>query len=380
MSGVTKQAWRLAVVLTVAVGSVSAHAAEGRIAIPFTSPPTTPITIVSGGAYVLTRNLAATGSGPVINIAIPVGAPTQLDLDLNGFLLDGATNPGSPVISISVAAGATLEARIHDGGIQGGSNAISLPVAGGAARKLVIERIRAANASAEAILMRDVQNLVVRDCVLIDGIGVAISNVSAGGLSRQATIERNQIRNTRGGILIQNGATAAIVNNQLDSIAGGGAVVDAILLDGCRGSLVADNTIRDVNGAGANGITLKISLGNRLSDNVIHKCTKHGISLDQNSNDNLIRNNLVSQAGTNGIVVSGTANQIEGNILNHNGCGLFFTNGSFGNVYSGNVSRESTSEVACPQTSACWIDFADSGGGNTSSGTNFLPSGVAPCN
>lgn len=77
-----------ALALILATASIPVLAAEGRIPIPFTSPPTTPVNITAPGRYVLTRSLTATGSGAVVVISAsgPVaGAHNQVE----GNVLNG---------------------------------------------------------------------------------------------------------------------------------------------------------------------------------------------------------------------------------------------------------------------------------------------------
>lgn len=372
MSGAFRRVSRIATGVLVSVASLSAFAAEGRIPIPFTSPPVTPIVITAPGRYILTRPIKATGPGDVIRVALPVAATGDVDIDLNGFTLDGTPNPGNPVITVAVAAGATGEIAIHDGATQGGLNGIL--VSGASSRKVVIDRVRTGSTAGDGLDIRDALNTSVRNCVIVDAGGVGVHLTSGALLSRQATIEGNLIRTTRGGIVAQNSITVAILNNRLDQIAGGGPFLDGILLDTCPGSLVSENTIRDVLGAGGNGIALRNTVGAKLFDNVVNRSAANGIAVDLTSSDNLILRSVVSQCGGSGLFVAGDRNQIESNLLNLNGRGLTLDLPATAvqNLYRGNTARGNTGAAACP-AAVCSVDFCGFAAVNHTQGDNWMP-------
>ena len=85
--------------------AIPAMATDGQTPIPFTSPIVTPITITTPGSYVVTQNLVPTGPGPIISIALPAASLVDdVQIDLNGMVLDNTLNPGFPVITVVVAA------------------------------------------------------------------------------------------------------------------------------------------------------------------------------------------------------------------------------------------------------------------------------------
>jgi hypothetical protein len=202
-------------------------------------------------------------------------------------------------------------------------------------------------------------------------------NVVGGMTPRQTRIERNLIRNCGTGVIV-GGATpqAVIVNNQIESITGP-AGID---LTSCLGCLVAENTIREVFGAGA-CLRLTNVNGSKFFDNVINRCGLHGISADPVSNDNLFWKNVVTQAaggvGT-GLIIAGDRNSVEGNLLNFNaGRGLIFLAGADNNTYRQNTARGNAGAGACAGACGPGTDFCNGGVGNSSNGDNWLP--VAPC-
>lgn len=369
----------LACLAVLATVSTSARAADGRIPIPFTSPPTTPITITAPGSYVLTRNITAPANGqPVISITMP--ASGDVDLDLNGFTLDGSAT--SENISVSFPAGANGGVRIHDGSVNGGAQGINIigPPSPGL-RRAVIERLRIGNMPVNSLSMRNVVNGVVRDCTIHDGgLGIFSDATVAPNLGT-LTVERNQIWNTRGGISVSN-ATMIIRNNEVAQVQGGGTFLWGIAIDTAgTGSLVAENTIRSVvNGTGGDGLQLRsTSSGIKVFDNVITGCSGNGIRVFSGSNDNLLLRNVVSGSTGSGIYVAGSRNHIEANVMNSNGRGLTLDlpAGALNNVYRANTARGNTGAFACPG-GPCSGDFCGFGvPANNTEGDNYMPATAA---
>jgi hypothetical protein len=226
---------------------------RGRIPIPFTSPPTTPVIISTPGQYILTRNLVPTGPGDTIRISLPAGGGS-VDLDLNGFSLQG-TNALANGIEVLGPAGA-FDVRIHDGTIEGGGNSISVT---SAPRKLVIERVGARDATLNGISVGNApKNVVIRDCVLSGTPGAGVGINLRGS---QALIEGNEIHTWQIGMFIGTGGTATIVKN----------LVRATTSEGIRlflnlPTLVSENTIRT--DGGTIGISVISTSGCKIFDNI----------------------------------------------------------------------------------------------------------------
>jgi len=358
--------------LVVAMSSAfSAVAKDGRIPIPFSSPVVTPITITQPGSYVLTRNIGTTGMGAIIDVNIPGPIPGDVDIDLNGFILDNSGNGMQNVVQVSLPPGVVREVKIHDGVINGGARGIEVRGGGGSvARKVVIHDVQISGTLSDAIWIENVSNAVVKDCVIVEAGGAAIGVVGAM-LPQQAVIEGNVISNSGRGVLLTSSATLKVVNNAISNI----TIGRAIDLTGCLSCVVADNTIRSANGGGQDCVRLNACSGSRIADNVVFSCGDHGIRLDSNSHDNLVLRNTVRSVVGVGLLVEGSRNQIEGNVLNSNGQRGLVLNGN-NNVYRGNTARGNTGAGACG--GACSADFCNGGGGNTSQNDNFLP--AAPCN
>lgn len=344
----------------------TALAAEGRIPIPFTSPPTTPIVISAPGRYVLTRNITPTGPGETIRIAMPAGGGS-VDLDLNGFSLQG-TNVGTNAIEVTGPLGA-FDVTIHDGTIEGGFNSINVA---STPRKLVIERVGTRDSTNGAIVAAvAARNVVIRDCVLsgTPGAGVGI-NLRVG----QALIEGNTVHTWQIGMLLGSGTSATIVKNLVRA-----TTADGIRLALNAPTLISENTIRT--DGGANGIILGGTNGCKIFDNVINSATTSGITIDNTSSGNLVWRNVISGiTGGPAILVQGDSNEIAGNTMNNNACGLEFVAGADNNIYRENMSRSNAGGPPVCGAGPCAPHFGNLGGGNSSAGNNFVPSGVAPCN
>ena len=352
-----------AVVLLAGVVALPALAAEGRIPIPFTSPPTTPVVITTPGHYILTRNLSPTGPGNTIEIAVP-GTGADVDLDLNGFLVTG--NAGASVIN--VAGGGTSEVKIHDGALQGGANGINVP---GSPRQVIIERVRSGNATTNGFNLGAAVNAVVRNCV----INAGTNGINFGpGPSQQATIEGNLIQQCLTSINVSGGGASVIIRKNQILQTGTGINLNPVI-----GALVEENMIRV---EGSTGIALRgTSNAVKVFDNVINRCSAAGILIEPGSFGNLIWKNVIREVVGAGVAIHvfGDTNQIEGNIMNNNACGLVFAAGADNNVYRGNTARLNTGGAACG-AGPCPPNFTNLGAVNSTPGDNFIPSGVAPCN
>jgi parallel beta-helix repeat protein len=337
------------------------------------------VNITAPGKYILTRPLVATGPGSVISVAVigPAGR-TEVDIDLNGFTLDGSPNPMTPVINVISAAGSNAEVSIRNGAMHGGANGIFATSGAGTLRKVVIERVRVGNTGSHAISITGAQNAVVRDSILVDAVGpsagIAILLGLAPGVSAQASIEDNLVRNAGTGIVVVGGGfvTVEIRNNRVELISGAG-FGDGIQLLGCLGSLVIENTIQN---ASPNGIRLIATDGTKLINNVIFRANGgNGIFLNAASDDNLILENVVTQASFWGLEVEGDRNHIEGNLLNTNGRGLTLDlpAGAMNNLYRRNTARGNTGAALCP-AAICSADFCGFAVGiNHSQADNWLP-------
>jgi hypothetical protein len=328
-----------------ALVAIPAMAVDGQIPIPFTSPIVTPITITAPGSYVVTQNLMPTAPGPIISIALPAASPVDdVQIDLNGMVLDNSPNPGAPVIAVVVAAGGGEEVTIRNGTLVGGSTGIE---AFGPARKLVVEDVKISDFTTLAHLggihTLDVFNTVVRRCVIVDAAGPPGAAIFLdGGIPRQATIEDNLIQNTFDGIDALPGmAGIEISNNRFRDILGGGPFGAAINLDGSESCLISQNTINGMFGpAPATGIRLNFSRACKVVNNVVSAVTAdHGIHLGPGTVGTFVLDNVVGGSGGDGLRVEGNSNHIERNTLTGNGgFGLrLFGAASFDNHVGRNV-------------------------------------------
>jgi hypothetical protein len=377
--------------------AIPAMAQNGQIPIPFAAPVVTPIVITAPGSYVVTRNLVPTGPGPIISIALPVASTVDdVQIDLNGMVLDNTLNPGSPVITIVVAAGGGEEVTIRNGTLVGGSAGIE---AIGPARKLVVEDVKISDftglANPGGIHTLDVFNTVVRRCVIVDaaagGGGTPAAIFLDGGIPRQATIEDNLIQNTFDGIDALPGmAGIEISNNRIRDILGGGPFGAAINLDGAESCLISQNTISGVFGpAPAAGIRLNFSKACKVVNNLVSLVTAdHGIHLGPGTDGTLVLDNVVGGSGGDGLRIEGSANQIERNTLTGNvGFGLrIFGAAPFDNHLGRNAAALNLGGgPPCPPPGFWSVDFCEDPsvlfppltfGPNWSFGDNLMSGGL----
>jgi parallel beta-helix repeat protein len=326
-----------ALIVPLSVGIVLA--AEGRT--PVFAPGTF---LGADGKYIVTRNLAG-GAGAVITIGGP-----NVDLDLNGFVLTGG---GAPVISV---AGGVDHVTIHNGVLSGGTVGIDVP---GPTRKVDIEDVKIhGTTAAQGIHLGDVEGAALRRNEITDTPSEGIA-WDGGAFVKHGTIENNLLRRTSAAIVItSNCSSIAVVNNRIEEPgtgAGGAFPGNGIVLAACGASLVSENTVEH---ASVDGIRIVASKGNKLLDNVVRACGGNGIFIDPGSTDTLVLNNVASGNGTaglpsggSGLMVAGTQNLIERNLLNTNsGFGLQFCapGASCSNTFGRNMARGNTGAVVGP--------------------------------
>jgi parallel beta-helix repeat protein len=365
---------RVSIVITLTFVAGVALAAEGR------TPVFAPGTVLGAdGKYIVTRNILG-GAGSVITITGP-----NVDLDLNGFLLRGG---GAPVITV---AGGVDHVRIHNGVIAGGTIGIDIP---GPTRKVDIEDIKIQGPTGTSgIHLGDVEGAALRRNEITDTPAEGIA-WDGPAFVKHGTIEHNLLRRTSAAIVIVNNCSSvAVINNRIEEpTAGGGAFPgNGIVLAGCGASLVSENTIER---AGADGISVRTSKGNKLFDNVVRTCAGNGIFIDGGSSDTLILNNVASGNGTgalpsggDGLLVAGTQNLIERNLLNGNaGFGLHFCIPavSCSNTFGRNMARGNAGAVVGPcgacagvpalfPPNSCNIAGCPAAAPNSTFGDNLIP-------
>jgi nitrous oxidase accessory protein NosD len=345
--------------------ALPALAGEGRT--PIFAAPTT---INSSGKYVVTRNLVNPGgAGVLINILAP-----DVDLDLNGFILDNSANPGSPVIG----AGPSASLTIRDGTLIGGFRGVQV-IQG---EKVTIEDLKINQPQDIGIYLQQVRTLALRRNLIVDAGTDGIRLQAVPGFAYEGTIEHNIIRDCGTaapggtGIIIYDASSLAILHNRIEGIFGPAAPPPAlgsgIYLERVSGSLLAENTIQEVSNT---GIEIRCdagfgeSYGNKLFDNVIHSTQVDGISLTEFCDDHLIVRNVVTHCVFDGIQIGGDFNYIfqnhsTSNFISGGSFGLVFLATANGNTYSQNTARNNTADFA---------DFNFIPPFNDSFGDNMMP-------
>ena len=380
-----RKPWLRLLVPLILLAVTPALAVDGQIPIPFgPGPVVTPIVITAPGSYVLTRNITATGPGPVISIAAGgAGSPPEdVQIDLNGHILDQPADPTAPVIDV-VFLGFN-EATIRNGTLIGGGAGVT---AFGPSRKIVLEQLKISDfsgaAAPGAIYLIDVPNFVIRDNVIMDApaaggpAGVFID----GGIPRQGVIEDNEIKRVGDGIIVLPGNTSVeISNNRISDLSFGGFGA-GIWMSGGRNCLISQNLLTGTGAAGPfYGITLEQTQGCKVHNNVVGDFAGEGIFLTTQSDDNLILDNVTSRNGVNGMFIDGARNHIERNVMNTNGAfGLRLGPFSFSNNTKGNTAEGNPGGACGFAWSPDFCDDAGPPGGfatpNSSFGDNLMPGG-----
>ncbi len=350
-----------------------ALAGEGRTPIPFTAPVATPITLLEAGSYVVTRNLSPLGPGPLISIV--TGPGSEVLLDLNGMVLD-TTGFGVPAIEITGGG----EVVIRNGALVGGG----ILVFGFPSRKVVIEDVNISDSVGPGIDMPDTEHFVIRRCRITDAAGAGISVGVPGGIGeRDGIIEDNQIRRSFGGITVFSAQSVEISNNRIKDVFG----LPGILVEDSTSVLISENTVEFVSG-GEDGIRVS-GFGHKVYNNLVSAAEGTGISIGSpvtgaTSDTGLILNNVVHECGGDGLLVFGSGNHIDRNVLNFNGgltggYGLHFGFAAFDNTFGRNTAVGNAGFAPCgfpPFSADLCDDVLFPGAINVSFGDNLVPPGA----
>jgi len=322
--------------------------AEGRIPIPFTAPVTTPIVIDTPGSYVLTRNLAPSGPGPVIRVLA-----TGVTLDLNGHVISPSSSRG---IELDMGA----EATIRNGTIEGGTYAIF----GNPTANATIEDVRISSPSGRGIYLMEPDLVVIRRVTIKDAgsIGIAVEGSPASGSRTEATIEDNLIRGAADGICVFAGGSVEISNNRIKDITAG-TFAAGIIVEAVSAALISQNTVEQT--TGVTGIHVATADGARLVDNLVSN-TVGGVGIFVSSDSSLIAGNVVQSAGSEGMEITGDRNRVRDNVLSNNGVwGLILRASAGVNVMTGNTLYGNGGTIG---TGTCYaglwgtVDYCDEDG------------------
>jgi len=318
--------------LLLAMTAIPALAAEGRI------PVWQPISISPGGEgmYILTRDILASGA-PAITI---MPGTVAVDINLNGFTIYGAA--GFNVIQAVGVDSLTVRNGTIMGG--GGDGIFTMEC-----RKVVVEDVKVQFTDTNGISLNYVANFAIRRNIIhaaAHGVGILVDGSSVDPfMYLEGTIEGNLIRECGGGISVMLGSSVAIINNRIEApTAGNGIFISPgpqQEMPGCVACLIAENTIQE---ASANGIWLSWFQNGKVHNNVVTWSGGEGIWLDAGSDNNLVLDNVAGQNGSNGMLVDGSNNHLERNVLSQNGFaagmgfGLWIRTG-VSNTYRGNTGR-----------------------------------------
>jgi hypothetical protein len=138
-------------------------------------------------------------------------------------------------------------------------------------------------------------------------------------------------------------------------------------LAGSSGFVIEDNTIE-----AATGVLLNASSSSIARNFFGGELLGAPLVLGPGARDVSVRDNVVRSNGP-GIVVHGSANLLQDNVINPAGCSLWFKPGSRDNLYRRNTARGPSTGCDCPTTARG--SLCDEGQGNLSAGDNYLPDG-----
>jgi len=376
-----RSAWRTPVLFLIVAVALPALAGEGRI--PIYQYPTV---INQPGKYIVTRNInGAGGPQPVIDVQAP-----DVDIDLNGFTL---SNLGGPQPIIYTFGGVPL--TIRNGTLVGGSEGIYAQTGADDVPmfKVVVEDVNVMASAGYGIHLRMISDFALRRNNIASSQNVAIF-IDGGNpmlpYPVMGTIEHNRIQDCYGGITVIYGSSVATLNNRLERITNIAPLPaqGAIIYDYSEGGLISENTIEELKGGGG-AIYLGDSSGCKIYNNIVRRVADSadggtaGIWLAGFSNDNLVLNNVVTQCARDGVLVEGSRNHLDRNVMNSNGTtgtghGLhlsFVWTGDF-NTFGRNTARGNAGGP-CILAGSIYPptpDFCDEGaGGNSSFNDNYMP-------
>jgi len=336
--------WKQSLVLVVALTGSPCLAAEGR------TPIAVPTTITSPGQYVVTRNIAS-GAGTIITIDTD-----DVDLDLNGFLLDGSGS-GASVISGTAHTGLV----IRNGKLI--QDFIGIRITDG--KRVVIEDLQIRGNGFRGISLERTSGFAVRRNVIGSHVSEGIYVQGESGSPVSGTVEHNVIDAGGEGIRFDNTSGVGALNNRISNMNSHGIIF--LFATGC---LVADNTIETTVG----GLRLSSAQQCTVARNVVSDSGGQ-IGLEVGGSDNFILENLVTKANR-GIFVGGNRNHVVGNAANNNSSHGFVFNGN-DHVYRGNMARGNAGANGSPPAcvAQCSPDLCVYAGSVnvTSRGDNFLP-------
>lgn len=332
---------RILTALVLLLATSFALAGEGRIPVYDPAAP-----LANPGKYVLTRNLP----GAALQIL-----SSEVELDLNGFVLDGA----GAAVRVIEAIG-LKNVVIKNGTIVSGDVGVFLE----SCENVRVENVMLIGQNISGIELVRTTNFDVSENTLT-GAGVVGIRVDAAGVGIvQGHLRNNRLHDMTRGFELRELGSSVIEGNVVQSIGG-----DGLSCDSSAGLLFRRNTVRET---GQNGMRMGGCSSSRFEHNVIADAVLVGMRFDAGSVDNTLLQNAVTASGEHGIVIEGERNVIRGNTMHVNGfAGLFFAPTANDNVISENSAQGNN--FAGPVCGAPSTDFCDSGTPWVTNGDSFMP-------
>ena len=273
-----------------------------------------PATITTSGIYCLTSDLLTNiPSGNAIEIAA-----NFVTLDLNGWRMGGGA-AGTATTAVGIHALDRRGITIRNGSIKGFLTGISIDGNASTSTSHLIDGIRA-DANMETGIFLSASNSIVRN-----------SQITNTGGSTAAT------GNNKAGIYVNGGDSIAIMDNDIDFVAGGSTNAGGIWCN-AQNSVVSNNRIAHVSSASA-AVGVEVDgyrsfvRGNQISS--LEGFATTGIYSSSNANQSVVsENQIVGSQTTNSFGISfGQSSVFRDNVIVGFVTGITSQQG----VYSGNI-------------------------------------------
>jgi hypothetical protein len=319
---------RACVALPLAVWALGARSAEGR------KPLYKPLTdVVGDGSYFVASDIPDEGQGWFLRTLFQ----SNMTLDLAGHVVTGNGNPmfleqyknlvvrngtvdgagtANPLVNIvgyGLGSIAVVEDLVIRGGLTVGLQSVQFDV-------LILRNVTVENVGSYAVYATGARLVVIEDCVFRKSLGQALR------LPGPATV---QIRNTR----FENTGTG-----------------DSTVYSGFTASLLIGNTLHDAHQQGILLVNNGQEGANLIAENVVEGAGTDGLEDDVGANlflENNLSGNGNGMSSGSGLVTYGNRNVLIGNHLTANGnIGLRFALHSCQNFFGNNSASENLGNLA----------------------------------
>ena len=302
-------------------------------------PVAGPVLIDQPGHYVVTRDFSV----PTLAFGVEIVA-ADVVLDLNGHTITGLGT------SHAVVVVSATKVTIRNGRIYGGGQAIFHASATGRVR-FRVENVEIKDSALTAIRSDATEHVEIVDCRIdapAAGSGIRVEGDS-GPFGGQIS----------GNVVL-------------------GSPLAGITVHGLSGGEIRDSVVVDVSSVGSSaGLVLSAdptwNAGrNLVAGNTIHGSGWLGISIDADTSNNVVRNNVVTDSGSTGIQVFSPGNSIVGNLVAGNAANGINVLGTHGRIVGNVVRNNGVTGIVCSGQFA--LVESNLAVGNANAGLSFLGS------